>query len=81
MGARSTPARPANRLDSAHADALVRSARTPASSDIRGLSTTARMRRPIAVERSRNARARTTTTVITVVESSSPLTAEPARWK
>ena len=48
-GARSTPARPANALDSIHENALTRSALMPASSVMRGLSTTARIWRPMVV--------------------------------
>ena len=48
-GAMSTPARPAKNDDSAQAAADTRSAVMPLSSVIRGLSTTARMRRPIRV--------------------------------
>ncbi len=55
-GAISTPARPANRLDSAHEKADTRSARMPASSVMRWLSTTARMRSPRSVKRNRAAR-------------------------
>ena len=50
-GASSTPARPANRLDSIHENVLTRSALIPASSVMRGLSTTARICRPIADHR------------------------------
>ena len=50
-GAMSTPARPAKSDESAHAKAETRSAAMPFSSVIRGLSTTARIRRPIAVNR------------------------------
>ena len=46
-GASSTPARPANRLDSIHENVLTRSALIPASSVMRGLSTTARICRPM----------------------------------
>ncbi len=48
-GAINTPARPAKNDESAQADADTRSAGIPLSSVIRGLSTTARMRRPITV--------------------------------
>ena len=48
-GARSTPARPANVLESIHENALTRSALMPASSVMRGLSTTARIWSPIVV--------------------------------
>ena len=46
-GAISTPARPAKKLDSIHENALTRSALMPASAVIRGLSTTARICRPM----------------------------------
>ena len=58
-GARRTPASPANRPDSIQEYDSTRSASTPASSVMRGLSTTARMRRPIVVSR-RNAVSRPT---------------------
>ncbi len=48
-GASSTPARPANVLDNIHENALTRSALIPASSVMRGLSTTARIWSPIVV--------------------------------
>jgi hypothetical protein len=48
-GASSTPASPARKLDSTHATDPTRSALTPASSAIRGLSTTARIRSPRAL--------------------------------
>jgi hypothetical protein len=48
-GARSTPARPARKLESIQANMLTRSLSTPASSTIRKLSTIARIRRPNAV--------------------------------
>ncbi len=46
-GAISTPARPANKLESIHENALTRSELMPASAVIRGLSTTARIRSPM----------------------------------
>ena len=48
-GAMSTPATPANNDDSAQANAETRSAAMPLSSVILELSTTARMRRPMAL--------------------------------
>jgi hypothetical protein len=54
-GAISTPAMPAKILDSAQAKADTRSARMPASSVMRGLSTTARIASPRAVKRNRAA--------------------------
>ena len=62
-GASSTPARPANRLESIQATVLMRSASTPVSSAIRGLSTTARMRRPSGDQRKSAISATTATTV------------------
>ncbi len=55
-GAMSTPARPANREDSIHAEMEMRSAARPLSSVMRGLSTTARIRRPTIVKRNRATR-------------------------
>ncbi len=49
--ARITPASPASSDESIHDTALTRSESTPASSTMRGLSTTARIWRPIAVQR------------------------------
>ena len=66
-GASSTPARPANRLDSIHENVLTRSALIPASSVMRGLSTTARICRPIADHRNSATNPRTATTVKTSV--------------
>ena len=60
---RMTPARPATVLDSIHATALTRSESTPASSTMRGLSTTARICNPVAVYRKITPRTITTTTV------------------
>ena len=53
------------RLDSIQAIVPTRSALTPASCNMRGLSTTARICRPRAVDRKRAPRATTTTTVAT----------------
>ena len=52
-GAISTPAMPANMLEIAQASAEIRSAGMPASSVIRGLSTTPRIASPAAVSRNR----------------------------
>ena len=46
-GAISTPARPANKLESIHENALTRSELMPANAVMRGLSTTARIRSPM----------------------------------
>ncbi len=46
-GAISTPARPANKLESIQENTLTRSELMPASAVMRGLSTTARIRRPM----------------------------------
>jgi hypothetical protein len=72
-GAMSTPASPAKNDDSAHANAETRSAAIPFSSVIRGLSTTARIRRPIAEYRNSAPRATTATTPTTIWASSSRL--------
>ncbi len=67
-GAIRTPASPANSDERAHADAETRLALMPLSSVILGLSTTARMRRPITVKRNRATRhkvARTATAMAT----------------
>jgi len=65
-GAISTPARPANRLDSIHENALTRSALMPISAVMRGLSTTARIRSPMLENRKRSV---STTTEIAVAMS------------
>ena len=70
-GAMSTPERPAMKLASIHELMLTRSAFTPASSVMRELSTTARIRRPSAVERKSTTSAITMTTVIAIVAMSS----------
>ena len=74
-GASSTPARPAKRLDSIQANVLIRSALMPASSVIRGLSTTARIRRPSGDQRNRAVRPTTATTVTTIVATWLPSSA------
>ena len=74
-GASSTPANPANSPESIHDSEPTRLAFTPASSVIRGLSTTARMRRPAAVRRSSALNRPTARNVTTIVVSSSRLTA------
>ena len=60
---RMTPAMPAITLESIHATALTRSEFTPASSTMRGLSTTARICSPIAVYRKMKPRISTASTV------------------
>ena len=72
-GAISTPAMPANMLEIAHASAEMRSAGIPASSVIRGLSTTPRIARPTAVSRKIPARISMATTATTIWASSSRL--------
>ena len=74
-GAISTPARPANSDDSAQAKADTRSAGMPLSSVIRGLSTTARIRRPIAVNLNSAPRANVATTAMAIATSSLRLNA------
>ena len=69
-GAISTPARPANSDDRAQAKADTRSAATPLSSVIRGLSTTARIRRPMALKRKRANSPAVATTAMPMVTSS-----------
>ncbi len=69
-GAMSTPASPANSEDRAHANADTRSAATPLSSVIRGLSTTARICRPTAVKRNRASSPSVATTAMPIVTSS-----------
>ena len=72
-GAINTPAMPANELDNAQANADTRSAWMPASSVMRGLSTTALMASPIAVNRNRAARNAAPERAITIWASSSRL--------
>jgi hypothetical protein len=72
-GAMSTPASPANRLDSAQLKADTRSARTPVSSVMRGLSTTARICRPMPVHRNRAASASVAVNAMAIATSSSRL--------
>ncbi len=69
-GAMSTPANPANRLDSAQLNADTRSARMPASSVMRGLSTTARMRRPRSVNRNSAASAAVAVSAMAIATNS-----------
>ena len=57
MGTSSTPASPANRLESIHEPEDTQSELMPFSSVMRGLCTTARMRSPMRVYRNRAARA------------------------
>jgi hypothetical protein len=66
-GASRTPARLASRLDRTHDPSATRSASTPWSCTSRGLSTTARMRRPAAVRENSSASPATTTPVATSV--------------
>jgi hypothetical protein len=69
-GAMSTPASPANNDDRAQAKADTRSAATPLSSVMRGLSTTARMRRPTALNLNRASNPSVATTAMPIVTSS-----------
>ena len=66
-GAMSTPARLARMLARIHDDNATRSASTPCSCSSRGLSTTARMRRPSAPRRNSTTRKTTTPMVHTMV--------------
>ncbi len=66
-GSMSTPARPARALDSPQAVAATAAEFTPSSWARRLLSTTARICRPMLLQRNSATRASTTTTVITVV--------------
>ena len=70
-GAIRTPARPAKVLESAQANADTRSAWMPASSVIRGLSTTARIDRPTAVNRNSAPSSSMAATATTIAASSS----------
>ena len=56
-------------LDSIHADVATRSALTPLSCSRRGLSTTARIRRPRAVDRKSTPSPTTTRTVAAITAS------------
>ena len=67
-------------LDRIQAKALTRPALTPASSVIRGLSTTARISSPTGVNRNRTMRPVTTTTVAAEIDSSRPLSGTVPRW-
>ena len=67
--------------DRIQAKALTRPAFTPASSVILGLSTTARISRPTGVNWNSTTSAPTTTTVLAVIESSSPLIGTEPRCK
>ena len=69
-GAIKTPANPANRLDSAHANAATPSERTPASSVRRGLSTVARICSPSGLNRKSAPRPAMATAAITIDVSS-----------
>ena len=69
---------PAMTLESIQATALTRSEFTPASSTMRGLSTTARICSPIAVYRKMNPRIRTVSTV-TIAAKRSPTTRSGSR--
>ena len=80
-GSRSTPAKPASTLDRAHAPAATRGALIPSSWAMRRLSTTARICRPMSVQRNMATTAATTTTVITVVVTSPPLIGVEKRWR
>ena len=80
-GNKSTPARPASRLDSAHALPDTAGLFTPSSCARRRLSTTARISNPKLLHRNMAITAATTATVITVVESSLPLMGVEKRWK
>ena len=68
-GASRTPASPAMKLDSIHETVPTRSASTPASSVMRGLSTTARIWSPRAVDRNSTVSPTTMSTVSTMVTS------------
>ena len=73
-GASRTPASPAIVLDSIQAIMLTRSASTPASSTMRGLSTTARIWSPIGVKRKMTPRIATAITVtMTIVSALAPI--------
>ena len=64
---------PANVLDSAQANAETRLAFIPLSSVMRGLSTTARMDRPIIVKRNRAARSSVPASATAIMANSSRL--------
>ena len=68
-------------LDRIQAKALTRPALTPASSVMRGLSTTARISRPTGVNRKSTTRTAATTTVAALIDSSSPLSGTDPRWR
>ncbi len=80
-GSSSTPARPANTLDNAHAPAATRGALMPSSCAMRRLSTTARICRPMSVHRNIATTAATTATVMTVVATSPPLIGVEKTWR
>ncbi len=80
-GSSRTPARPANVLDSAHAPAATRGALIPSSWDMRRLSTTARICRPMLLQRNIATTAAATTTVMTVVVTSPPLMGVERMWR
>ena len=80
-GSSSTPARPAKTLDRAHAPAATRGALIPSSWDMRRLSTTARICRPMLVHRNMATTAAATTTVMTVVVTSPPLMGVEKTWR
>ena len=75
LGAMSTPAMPAKRLESTQANAATHSALMPLSSVMRGLSTTARIWRPMALNRKSPARASMLATATPIATSSSRLNA------
>ena len=64
---------PANVLDRAQANAETRSALMPLNSVIRGLSTTARMDRPIIVKRNRAANSSVPASATAIMATSSRL--------
>jgi hypothetical protein len=72
-GAINTPARPAKKLESAQAKADTRSALMPLSSVMRGLSTTARICRPMPVKRNSAARPAIATSATAIATTSSRL--------
>ena len=80
-GASRTPARPASRLDNSHENVETRVALMPLSSTMRWLSTTARIRSPIGVQRNRQVSRTTTATVATRVATPSALVDRLPRCK